>query len=705
MPIWSAEIKELEKLYESFRSKLPVLEKELLSLINTNDENVALLYSRRCLEVIVTNLCECELKRSRGTEPLKGIIDKLQKEEKVPSNIIASMHGLNTLSTFGTHPKDFDPEQVKPVLINLDIIIKWYLKYLDNYNSEGEIEEVKDHDKESLRVDRERRGKRISGKTIMLNRNMLVTVIVMLTILVIAWIFIYPGLSGKNTAETLLSSNKKITVAVMPFRNMTNDTTLNIWQDAIQNELITSLTNSEELKIRQTESINYLIHGKEPVNYASMTPNFASNISRKLEADVFIVGTLKQAGSTLRLGAQLAHSETKENIKSFQIEGGPEDILRMTDSLSVLVRNYLIITKLKKELPVYDQHRISTGSSEAYRYYLYGDNARKNRDFITARNMYMKSLAIDSSFTFALLKLSVVYMNQGLYEESREWGLKAYKKRDQVPIKLKILINKNHAFFFETPVEEVKYLRQLLEVDETYPGTYYDIGLAYMGAYQYEKAIPEFEKSLDVYKKLDCKPWWAYNYSLLGESYHKTGQYKKEKKLYKKADQDFPNDPLIIYQKAVLSLTEGKTSAANKYFEQYLALTKEDLSSEEFVSIGPAEFYTEAGNLAKAEEYLRQGLSMQPENVYRIYKLAMFLIEKERGIDEGLELIDVALASRPDLKWYLLDCKGWGLYKKGQYDEALKLLEECWDSKVYYQHSIYLHLEAAKKAVANQKNN
>ena len=39
------------------------------------------------------------------------------------------MHGLNSLSTYGAHPKDFDPEQVKPVLINLDIIIKWYLKY------------------------------------------------------------------------------------------------------------------------------------------------------------------------------------------------------------------------------------------------------------------------------------------------------------------------------------------------------------------------------------------------------------------------------------------------------------------------------------------------------------------------------------------------------------------------------------------------
>jgi tetratricopeptide (TPR) repeat protein len=303
------------------------------------------------------------------------------------------------------------------------------------------------------------------------------------------------------------------------------------------------------------------------------------------------------------------------------------------------------------------------------------------------------------------LRLSTACGNQGLYEEAREWLLKAYKKREQVPIRLKLLINKNYAFFFETPYEEIKYLKQLKELDDIFPGHYYDIGLKYNLLFEYEKAIPEFEKSLEIYDKFDCKPWWVYNYSLLGEAYHKTGQYKKEKKLYKKADQDFPNDPLIIYQKAILSLTEGDTVAANKYFEQYINLTKEDPSSEEFVSIGPAEFYYEAGNLEKAERYLRQELSFLPDNPYRIYKLAWFLIDKDRGIDEGLELIDKALELRPDLKWYLLDCKGWGLYKKGKYEEALKALEGCWNSRVYYQHSIYLHLEAAKKAAAGLKNN
>ena len=131
MEIWSAEINVLERLCESLKGQLPDLEKELERLIKTDDENMILLYSRRCLEVIITDLCECELKRPRKTEPLKGIIDKLHKEEKIPSHIITSMHGLNELSTYGAHPKDFDPEQVKPVLNNLAIIIRWYLKNKD----------------------------------------------------------------------------------------------------------------------------------------------------------------------------------------------------------------------------------------------------------------------------------------------------------------------------------------------------------------------------------------------------------------------------------------------------------------------------------------------------------------------------------------------------------------------------------------------
>ena len=134
MTIWAAEIKELERLYYSNKEQLPDIMKELEQLIKTDDANVVMLYSRRCLEVIITDLCESELNRPRKTEPLKGIIDKLNSEEKVPSHIISSMVSLNSMSIFGTHPKDFDQEQVKPVLNNLAVIVRWYIKFKDSQN-------------------------------------------------------------------------------------------------------------------------------------------------------------------------------------------------------------------------------------------------------------------------------------------------------------------------------------------------------------------------------------------------------------------------------------------------------------------------------------------------------------------------------------------------------------------------------------------
>ena len=108
MNIWSSEIKELNQIYQSVKETIPQLGRELGKLVTANDENMLLVYSRRCLEVIITDLCELELKRDRGSEPLQRIIDKLNKEKVVPHNIIVSMQSVNSMSTFGAHPKEFE---------------------------------------------------------------------------------------------------------------------------------------------------------------------------------------------------------------------------------------------------------------------------------------------------------------------------------------------------------------------------------------------------------------------------------------------------------------------------------------------------------------------------------------------------------------------------------------------------------------------
>jgi len=222
--------------------------------------------------------------------------------------------------------------------------------------------------------------------------------------------------------------------------------------------------------------------------------------------------------------------------------------------------------------------------------------------------------------------------------------------------------------------------------------------------YQYNKAIPEFEKALKIFKKGGVKPWWVYNYSHLGDAYHKTGQFKKEKKLYKKAEQDFTDDLEIVYRQAILSLTEGDTIEAKRYIEKLRTLLKEESASEADIMNVLADIYSEAGILDDADNYYRKALSLEPEDPYFMNVVAWFLIDKDRNINEGLDLVDKALESDPGASNYL-DTKGWGLYKQGKNKEALDLLEKAWKLKPVYSHEMYLHLEAAKNAVAEQKNN
>ncbi|MCI0523477.1 MAG: tetratricopeptide repeat protein, partial [Bacteroidales bacterium] len=434
--------------------------------------------------------------------------------------------------------------------------------------------------------------------------------------------------------------------------------------------------------------------------YASVLPSLASLISQKLDADVFISGSISKAGDLARLNAQLVRSETDEVIKSFQLEGPSEEMLYVIDSISGMVMDFLVISKLIGELPPYLQHLPTTTSPEAYRCYVQGENARGRRDFVTARKMFEQALALDSNYTHMALMLSVACTNQGLYEEARRWNDLAYKKIETMPLRLKILTYKNNSFFYETPLEEIKYLRQFLEIDDQFPGTYYDIGLRYSNMLQYDKAIPEFEKALKIYEKLNIKPWWIYNYSELGYAYHNTGQYKKEEKLYIKAEKDFPGESTLIWRQAILYLTVGDSVKADTYLDKYKAIYKDNLWSEAALARNLGWAYTQAYMYDEAEVSFRRAVSLDPGNGFWYYYLANHLIDKNRNVEEGQLMIDKALELSPNYEGVFLNCKGWGLYKQGKLKEALELLERSRDLQFNYNHESYLHLQEVKQAIA-----
>ncbi|MCK4345059.1 MAG: hypothetical protein KAX05_07210, partial [Bacteroidales bacterium] len=333
-------------------------------MIKTEDANVALLYSRRCLEVIITDLCERELKRPRKTEPLKGLIDKLNKEEKVPSFIITSMLNLNSLSTYGAHPKEFNPRQTRTVLIDLHTVIEWYLKYKNI--EPGSAEEEKEEQQEIKRPDDLTKHIRKPKKKLIIIGYGAVLIVLIIVFIVLQFV----DIGGKKIDKADLRS-----IAVMPFQNMTGDTTYNIWEMGLQFSIINKLSNSEELSVRQPQTMFDILESSRNINYVSLTPSIASDIALKLEANTFIFGSLLKAGNKIRISAQLRDSESEEIYKSFEIDGNTEDdLFHIIDSLSFLIKNYLEIKVMKQDIDYDVNTWAKTSSPKAYRYYIQGMN-------------------------------------------------------------------------------------------------------------------------------------------------------------------------------------------------------------------------------------------------------------------------------------------------------------------------------------------
>jgi AraC-like DNA-binding protein/TolB-like protein len=518
------------------------------------------------------------------------------------------------------------------------------------------------------------------------------SLILIVLILAIA-LFAYTKIKGNKKLSDLRYSSEKLSVLIIPFRNMTNDTTWNIWQDGIQNNLITSLTNTEELKVRQPESINRLFDDRGITNYSSITPSVAVSVARNLDADVIISGSIHKVNSTIRLNSILIESKTEETIKSFQIDGNNENILVMIDSLSLLLRNSLIMTELNNGVPL--KYEL-TNSVEAFKYYLYGNIAREKYDLPAACNWYLQAIAVDSNFFEAIARLSS-YCGSDAW--SKQLVRDLYKKRDMMSMRMRLWTNWAYAFNFETINDEIKYLKQLQDLDEYSTNATYLLALDYNRLHQFDKAIKELEKSMALYKKWGSKPDGT-EIKWLGNAYHKTGQYRKEKKLYRKAERDLPDDPWVEYRQAILKLSEGKRISSSRYINNFISFCRNVSIHEAEIASLVAQIYKEAGIPDKAAENYRKALAQEPDSTVRLTDLASFLIDNDINIEEGLELADKALEFDPDNS-SALACKGWGLYKKGKNEEALEILEQSWELKSFYEYDLYLKIEEVKTAVSN----
>ncbi|SHI96239.1 Tetratricopeptide repeat-containing protein [Shimia gijangensis] len=78
----------------------------------------------------------------------------------------------------------------------------------------------------------------------------------------------------------------------------------------------------------------------------------------------------------------------------------------------------------------------------------------------------------------------------------------------------------------------------------------------------------------------------------------------------------------------------------------------------------------------QSEADFRKALELNPEQPQVLNYLGYSLVEKQTKLDEALEMIERAVAARPE-SGYIVDSLGWVLYRLGRYDEAVDHMERA----------------------------
>ncbi len=225
----------------------------------------------------------------------------------------------------------------------------------------------------------------------------------------------YTYFSGNVSADggnTVLNPEKSI--AVLPFRNLSEDITDQYVYDGIMEEIFNNLTKIHQLRVISHTSVE---------QYRNTTKSIAE-IGKGLDVNYVVEGSGQKFGSTFRLRVQLIEVSTDKHIWAKSYQQRMKDTKRFFRTQSRIAQNIAsglraTITpdekKLIKNIPTADIAVLNL-YLKANSYQKDIENIRNDSSYQTAAGLYNGAIAMDSTFAKAYTGLAFAYWNRYYYE-------------------------------------------------------------------------------------------------------------------------------------------------------------------------------------------------------------------------------------------------------------------------------------------------
>jgi len=454
---------------------------------------------------------------------------------------------------------------------------------------------------------------------------------------------IYKIINRSKQTQDLTTLEK--TIAVLPFRNLSNDTTQLPFCDGFMEDILNDLQKVKSFTVRpRTSSYQY-----------KDTKKSTAIIGKELNVNYLVGGSVGREGNNLKIRVSLIDAKADKQMWSNDFPGEMNQLFSLQSEIAKE-----IATELKAELTPEDIKKIEkkpTENLKAYNYYQQGNyyywKTYGSGDNSTAIELYDKAIRLDPGFALAFTGIAKCLLDQYWYYKDRSEDIRRKSKQEidkafEIDPDLPdahLALGIYYYYGYLNYPEALKQFEQVLKYQPKNSDAIYWLACVYRRAGNWEMAKSEFEKAVELnpgrgeiaedagetydllrdYSKAEgyynriimIQPDWVFPYIDLSRMYLSwEGDTRKAREVLGNAARNNKNslsDSLFIETKVLIDIYEGKYEEALKN----ISLFKYDVIQ--------TQFYFRPKYMYKATIY---GLMNKPDLEHAYYDSVRIFLEK-----------------------------------------------------------------------------
>ena len=221
---------------------------------------------------------------------------------------------------------------------------------------------------------------------------------------------IFKNKTSSSPAIQVNTIEPEKSIAVLPFRNESNDSSNTYFVNGLMESTLTNLQRMDELVvISRTSSEKY-----------RYTQKGVPEIAKELNVNYLVEGSGQRVGNEVLLNIKLIDAKTDTPVWSEQYQEEISDLFALQRDVAQKIARAIEVVISPASLEQLD--RIPTSNMEAYDLYLQAmefQNTRSTEGYSKAVPLFEKALLLDDEFALAYANLAITYHLMDQFKEGQ----------------------------------------------------------------------------------------------------------------------------------------------------------------------------------------------------------------------------------------------------------------------------------------------